>query len=109
MDLLYGNQRKALKFIYKAYKYKETTTKVKLSKFLNLNFQETTQICQDLKHKGFINLVGINYDPKITSNGIEYFSIETTISLEIILKSIVCPIIVSVVATLITLWLKGSS
>lgn len=46
MELLYGNQRKALKFIYKAYKQKSTTTKVKLSKFLNLNFQETSQVCQ---------------------------------------------------------------
>ena len=73
MDLLYGNQRKALKLIYKSYKQKTSITKVKLSKFLNLNFQETTQICKELKNKGFISFVGINYDPKITSNGIEYF------------------------------------
>ena len=52
MELLYGNQRKALKFIYKAYKQKSTTTKVKLSKLLNLNFQETSQVCQELKNKG---------------------------------------------------------
>jgi len=107
MELLYGNQRKALKFIYKAYKHKLTTTKVKLSKFLNLNFQETTQVCQELKSKGFISLVGVNFEPKITPNGIEYFSIETRISLEAVLKSIVCPIIVSVVTTLITLLLSN--
>ena len=107
MELLYGNQRKALKFIYKAYKRKSTTTKVKLSKFLNLNFQETSQVCQELKNKGFISLVGVNFDPKITPNGIEYFSIETRVSLEAVLNSIVCPIIVSVVTTLITLLLSN--
>jgi predicted transcriptional regulator len=107
MELLYGNQRKALKFIYKAYKQKSTTTKVKLSKFLNLNFQETSQVCQELKNKGFISLVGVNFDPKITPNGIEYFSIETRVSLEAVLNSIVCPIIVSVVTTLITLLLSN--
>lgn len=107
MELLYGNQRKALKFIYKAYKQKSTTTKVKISKFLNLNFQETSQVCQELKNKGFISLVGVNFDPKITPNGIEYFSIETRVSLEAVLNSIVCPIIVSVVTTLITLLLSN--
>lgn len=107
MELLYGNQRKALKFIYTAYKQKSTTTKVKLSKFLNLNFQETSQVCQELKNKGFISLVGVNFDPKITPNGIEYFSIETRVSLEAVLNSIVCPIIVSVVTTLITLLLSN--
>ena len=107
MELLYGNQRKALKLIYKAYKNKSTITKVKLSKFLNLNFQETTQVCQELKNKGFISFVGMNFDPKITPNGTEYFSIETRISLETILKSIVCPIIVSAVITLITLLLSN--
>lgn len=108
MELLYGNQRKALKFIYKAYKRKSTTTKVKLSKVLNLNFQETTQVCKELKDKGFISLVGLNFEPQITPNGIEYFSIETRFSLETVLKSIACPIIVSAVTTLITLLLKGS-
>lgn len=108
MELLYGNQRKALKFIYKAYKRKSTTTKVKLSKVLNLNFQETTQVCKELKNKGFISLVGLNFEPQITPNGIEYFSIETRFSLETVLKSIACPIIVSAVTTLITLLLKGS-
>lgn len=108
MELLYGNQRKALKFIYKAYKRKSTTTKVKLSKVLNLNFQETTQVCKELKNKGFISLVGLNFEPQITLNGIEYFSIETRFSLETVLKSIACPIIVSAVTTLITLLLKGS-
>lgn len=107
MELLYGNQRKALKFIYKAYKQKSTTTKVKLSKFLNLNFQDTSQVCQELKNKGFISLIGVNFDPKITPNGIEYFSIETRVSLETVLNSIVCPIIVSVVTTLITLLLSN--
>lgn len=107
MELLYGNQRKALKFIYKAYKRKSTTTKVKLSKVLNLNFQETTQVCEELKNKGFISLVGLNFEPQITPNGIEYFSIETRFSLETVLKSIACPIIVSAVTALITLLLKG--
>ncbi len=107
MDLLHGNQRKMLKILYKSNKKNVSLTKVKLSKFLNLNYQETTQICKELHDKGFISYVGINYDPKITSAGIEYFSAETANSIEVILKSVVCPIIVSVVTTLITLLLKG--
>lgn len=107
MDLLHGNQRKALKILYKCYKKDISLTRVMLSKFLNLNFQETTQICKELHAKGFISYIGINYDPKITSNGIEYFSAETSNSIEIILKSVVCPIIVSVATTLLTLLLKG--
>ena len=38
MDLLYGNQRKALKLIYRSYKKDAKLTKVMLSKFLKLNF-----------------------------------------------------------------------
>lgn len=107
MDLLHGNQRKALKFLNKNYRKGTRVTKVILSKHLNLNYQETTQICKSLHDKGFVTFVGMNYDPKISSNGIEYFSVETANSVEIILKSIVCPVIVSIVTTLLTLWLKG--
>ncbi len=76
MDLLYGNQRKALKLIYRSYKKDAKLTKVMLSKFLKLNFQETTKICNELRNKNLISLVGLNYDPKITINGIDYFSTE---------------------------------
>lgn len=107
MELLYGKQRKALKIIYKSYKKNHTITKVMLSKSIKLNFKETTQICNKLHSKNLISLVGINYDPKITCNGIEYFSLETRINIEIILKSIVCPVIVSLITTLITLWLSN--
>ena len=107
MDLLYGNQRKALKLIYRSYKKDTKLTKVMLSKFLKLNFQETTKICNELRNKNLISLVGLNYDPKITSNGIEYFSLETRTNVEIILKSIVCPVIVSLATTLITMWLSS--
>ena len=88
MDLLYGNQRKALKFIYKSYKKDTKLTKVILSKYLKLDFQETNKICNELRNKNLISLAGLNYDPKITINGIEYFSLETRTNVEIILKSI---------------------
>lgn len=107
MDLLYGNQRKMLKILYNSYKKDILLTKVKLSKYLNLNYQETSLICKELHNKGFITYIGRNYDPKITPNGIEYFSAETAISLETILKSVVCPVIVSVITTLLTLLLQG--
>ena len=107
MDLLYGNQRKMLKILYKNYKKNIPVTKVKLSKFLNLNYQETTQLCKDLYDKGFIVYIGLNHDPKINLKGIEYFSAETASSMETILKSIICPVIVSAITTLLTLWLKG--
>lgn len=107
MNLLYGNQRKSLKFIYNCNKENKHVTKVILSKFINCNFQETSQICRDLQSDGFITLVGVNYDPKITYRGIEYFSAEKRYIFESILKSIVCPILVSTITTLITLWLKS--
>lgn len=107
MNLLYGNQRKALKFLYKNYKEDTSVTKVILSKHLNLNYQETSQICKELHDKGFITFIGINYNPKINPKGIEYFSFETTSVLGIVFKSVICPVIVSLITTLLTLWLKG--
>lgn len=107
MNLLYGNQRKSLKFIYDCNKENKHITKVILSKFIQCNFQQTSQICKDLQSMGFITLVGVNYDPKITYKGIEYFSIERRYIIESILKSIICPVIVSTITTLITLWLSN--
>lgn len=48
-----------------------------LSKFLKVNFQQTTKLCNELRNKNLISLVGLYYDPKITSNGIEYLSLST--------------------------------
>lgn len=107
MELLYGNQRKALKFLHKSYKKHTHVTKVILSKHLNLNFQETTHICNELKNKSFITFSGLNFDPKITTNGIEYFSFENLAFVSTVLKSVICPIIVSIITTLLALWLKG--
>lgn len=107
MDLLYGNQRKALKFLYKSYKKNIQVSKVRLSEHLKLDYQQTSQICKELHNNNLVSFVGLNYDPKITSNGIEYFSWETMTNIEVILKSIVCPVVVSFITTLITMWLSS--
>lgn len=76
MNMLYGKQRKMIKFIYKNYKQDKLVTKNELSKFLNLSYKETSQICKELYDKGFITYVGLDYNPKLSSKGIDYFSFE---------------------------------
>ena len=77
MDMLYGNQRKFLKIVYKNYKSNKLVTKTELSKILKLDYKQVGQICKHLYDCDYISYVGLDYNPKITSKGIDYFSAES--------------------------------
>ena len=104
MDFLYGKQRKVLKVIRKY----NTINRTELCAKTKLNDKEIYDICCSLHHDGYISYVSYSYNLKITPKGYDYFSAETAINIETILKSIIFPIAVSIITTLITLWLKGS-
>lgn len=103
LDFLYGKHRKVLKVICK---YK-TINRTDLSTKTKLDDKEIYNICSSLHKDGYISYIGYSYNLKITPKGYDYFFAETTINIETILKSIIFPIAVSVITTLITLWLKG--
>lgn len=111
MTLLYGKQRKVFKIIYKNYRYNKCKyiSKIDICKISKLHIEEVKLICQELHQNGFLSYVGNDFKVIPTAKGIDYFSAETAISLEVALKSIFCPIIVAFITTLITLWLTSSS
>ena len=104
LNNLIGTPRKVFKVIYKNYNNNCLINHDELKKlFTNINELE-----EDLTY--LINL-GLIYSDNYwyyhsTPTGRMYFKNETSNSLEIIIKSIFCPIIVSFLTTLITLLLK---
>lgn len=76
MNTLYGNQRKLIKTIYKNYKKDNLLTKAELSEILNVNQKEIEQLCKKLYDDKFIDFVGLDFKPKLTPKGIDYFSFE---------------------------------
>lgn len=47
-----------------------------MSKNLNIKQQEINDLCKKLYDNGFICYVGLNYNPKLTPKGFDYFSTE---------------------------------
>lgn len=109
MNFLYGKQRKIMKIIYKNYKYNKCKyiSKSDICKISKLPISEVKLICSELHQNGFLSYVGSDYSVIVTAKGLDYFCSETATSLEIVLKSVVCPIVVAFITTLLTLWLKG--
>ncbi len=108
MENIYGNQLKVLKLIYKKHKKKQYISKKQLAEELNLNLEEIIKICNLLVDLNYISLGKLELDPFITIQGIDYFSMKKSQNYETFMKSIFCPILVALITTLITLWLKGS-
>ena len=103
MNMLYGKQRKALKIIYKNYKNDKLISKTELSKKLKLDYQEITQLCKELHDNGFIDYVGLDYNPKLAPKGIDYFSTESGEWLSNNIISILA-IIISLVALCVSIF-----
>lgn len=76
MELLYGNQRKILKFLYKIHKQNKSTTIKKLEDKFRLANHQVFNLCNNLHKLGYIRYVSLDYNPVITAKGIDYFSAE---------------------------------
>ena len=111
MDTVYGKQHKVLKIIYKKYKKNLLVTKSELSRITHMPYKEIDIICNELKRNGFISYIGIDFNPELTAKGIDYFSRETTLTFEDVIKSFFFPMLVAFITalltTLSTLWLKS--
>lgn len=105
MTQLIGNPRKIFKKIYKRYKSNNLINSNELIKY----FPNIVQLKQDLDYLRVLDLIDIdtkqNYH--LTTKGREYFKAENHDSFETVIKSIFCPIIVSVITTLTTMWLSS--
>lgn len=107
MDKLNGHKRKILKYIYSHQKQKLNRFNI-LDKFKFISREEVELHISELHREKYISYYGLNDNIKLTSKGLSYFSNETQDSIETCVKSIFCPIIVSFLTTIITLWLKGT-
>ena len=101
---LTGNKRKVLKCIYKNNgKY----TRFNLYNYVKfVSKDEVSLHIESLRKDNYICLKGLNDNLYLTSQGYSYFKNETADNFETCIKSIICPIIVSFLTTLLTLWLK---
>lgn len=105
MNTLSNLQRKLLKYIVK----NPNVLFDQIKKHFRISHDDLLDNLTILRNLGYLeqdcNFRGFVYP---TTNGKNYFEFETKNSFEIVIKSVVCPIIVSFITTLITLWLKGS-
>lgn len=104
MIKLVGNPKKVFKKIYKRYNSNNLINSDELLKL----FSNETQLEQDLTYLHDLGLIEVdnNYFYHLTSLGRQYFKLKTSDSFETVIKSIFCPIIVSIITTLITMWLS---
>lgn len=106
MNNLTGTPRKIFKLIYKRY---NSNNLIDSDEIRNI-YPNTQELEDDLTYLRNLGLIDHDYHWRyyLTSKGRTYFKQETENSFEVIIKSIICPIIVAFITTLITLWLKGS-
>ena len=107
MVLLHGKKRKILKMIVKYYKKNKKVPKSKIEELCKFNSFETEQILMFLYRENYFTYSAPSQNIILTAKGLCYFADETQEVIEIGIKSIVFPIIVSIITTLLTLWLKG--
>lgn len=103
---LTGTPRKIFKLIFKRYNSNNLINSDEI-RTLYPNEQELEDDLQYLHDLGLIDH-DYSWNYLLTSKGRLYFKHETINSVEIVLKSIFCPIVVSFITTTITLLLKGS-
>ena len=103
---LVGNPRKIFKLIYSRY---NTNNFINFDEFQSI-FTNSQELEADLAYLKSLELIDYDYhwNCLLTAKGRIYFKLEFLYYFEIVTKSIICPIIVAFITTLITLWLKGS-
>lgn len=108
MNKLYGNKRKVLKVIVKNYRKNNPITRFDIPKLCKISKNEINLILDSLYSDKYFSYSGMNYSVILTDKGLSYFHSETCDNIEICIKSLVFPVVVSFFTTLITLWLRGS-
>lgn len=106
MNKLYGKERKILKIIVSNYYKGNKISKFDIPKYCKYTQNEIDLILKSLYSNGYFTYSGMHYNFILTNKGLSYFSNETYNNIELCIKSIVCPIVVSIVTTLITMWLS---
>ena len=106
MNKLVGTPRKLFKIIFNRYNDNNFINSDELQSL----FPNTQELNEDLMYLKSLELIDYDYSWNylLTSKGRIYFKLELLYYFETITKSILCPIIVALFTTLITLWLKGS-
>jgi len=101
---LSGTPRKLFKLIYDRYNSNNPISSDELREL----FSNTEELEQDLQYLYDLGLIDHDYNWHyvLMAKGRIYYVLETKNSVEIILKSILCPIVVSAITTLLTMWLK---
>ena len=107
MDKLVGSQRKIFAYIYK--NRNKGLTRFDIPRNIkSIPNHEVSMHLRELLKNGYISYIGLNDTIDLTSKGLSYFKYRKSFWLETFIKSILCPIIIAFITTLITLWLKGS-
>lgn len=108
MNKLYGRERKVLKIIITNYRKGKHLSKFDVQKICKYPKNETDLILSSLWGNQYFSYSGVNYYIRLNEKGLSYFHSETCDNIEICIKSLVFPIVVSFFTTLITLWLSHS-
>ena len=106
MVILLGTPKKIFKIIYNRYNSKNPINSDELTSL----FSNTQELEDDLNYLKSLELIDYDYNWNylLTAKGRIYYKLKLSYYLDIATKSIFCPIIVALITTLITLWLKGS-
>lgn len=106
MVILLGTPKKIFKIIYNRY---NSNNPINSDELISL-FSNTQELEEDLKYLKSLELIDYDYNWNylLTARGRIYYKLKLSYYLDIVTKSIFCPIIVAFITTLITLWLKGS-
>lgn len=106
MDKLTGNKFKIFKYIFKH--QNQDLNRFNISNcFKSISKNEVDLHIKTLCDDKFISYSGLNDNINLTSKGFDYFSEEKSYYIDLFLKSIFCPIIVSIITTLLTMWLAS--
>lgn len=106
MDKLYSRERKILKIIINNYKKGKHLSKFDIQKMCKYPKDETDLVLNSLYNNHYFSYSGMNYYIRLTEKGLSYFRYETYDNIEICIKSLVFPVVVSFFTTLITMWLS---
>lgn len=107
MDKLYGKKRKILKIIVRKYRKDGQVSKADIINSCKWSEYETVANLSELWCEGYFSSLHMDKDILPKAKALNYFRFETYDNFEITIKSIIFPIIVSFLTTLLTMWLKG--